>query len=539
LKPGRVAVAGTPALAAVVFWRPLNDAFALPKATVVVLGALVAMAAGGAALWRGSSTVREPRFLALLAGFGALVVVATVFAHQPAHALVGDRMRHAGAGLYLAGAVLAAAGPQVFRRASARWVLWGLLGAAAVVAVYAVLQDRGIDPFDVAVTAEPLVATMGNTNFVSGWLGVAFPVAVWAMLSRGQASEVALLGAATAATSLVALVALGSFQGWVAGVAGAALVLGVWLHQRGWFRRAAVVAAVVGVVVVAVAGPTLWREVDDGLTDRPLFWSAGVVDLGDRPLVGHGLDTFAHRWYALRARTDPPCQLHSGIDVNAGATHDIPLDLAVGGGVPLLLAYLGMVGFVGWRLVRGLRACGGEERLVLAGLGGAWLAYHVQSLVSLDMPGLAVAHWVLAGAIVGATSNGSTVRVPARRLVGGVLVVAAVLGAFVAVRPLRAELHLAAALRADAHDRSAASVAHLEDATRLAPWASVYHSFLSVRVPAGRAYREAARAAELAPGDPFLAAAAADAAPDPVLEERWRVAAERRDPCNPVWRARS
>jgi putative inorganic carbon (HCO3(-)) transporter len=539
LTPGRAVVAGTPALAAVAFWRPLNDAFALPKATVVVLGALLAVGVGGVALWRGSSTVREPRFLALLAGFAALVVVATAFAHEPAQALVGDRMRHAGAALYVAGAVLAAAGPQVFRRASARWVLWGLLGAAAVVAAYALLQDRGIDPFDVAVTAEPLVATMGNTNFVSGWLGLVFPVAVWAMLSRGHAREVVYLGAATAAASVATLVVLDSFQGWVAGASGAVLVLGVWLHERGWLRRAAIGAAVVGVVVTAVAGSALWRQVDDGLTDRPLFWAAGVVDLGDRPLVGHGLDTFSHRWYALRARTDPPCQLHSGIDVNAGATHDIPLDLAVGGGMPLLLAYLAVVGFVGWRLVQGLRASGGEERLVLAGLGGAWLAYHVQSLVSLDMPALAVAHWVLAGAIVGATSAGGSVRVPARRFVGAALVVLAVLGAFVAVRPLRAELHLAAALRADAHDRSAASVAHLEDATRLAPWASVYHSFLSVRVPAPRAYREAARAAELAPGDPFLAVAAADAAPTPSLEERWRVAAERRDPCNLAWRARS
>ena len=48
----------------------------------------------------------------------------------------------------------------------------------------------------------------------------------------------------------------------------------------------------------------------------------------------------------------------------------------------------------------GLRRTRGEQSLLLAALGGAWIAYHVQSGVSINVPPLLVLHWVVAGMVV-------------------------------------------------------------------------------------------------------------------------------------------
>lgn len=534
----RPLVAAVPALVAVLFWRSLNDAFTLPKATLVVAAALLVVALGGLAVARGGNELRlrEPRFAALVAAFGAVLLGTALVSDHPMLAFVGQRFRFAGVALYLGCAVLALAVVQLFDRARLRWIAWGFLGAGAVVAGYAALQIHGTDPLDVPITEAAVVSTMGNSNFVVGWLAVALPLALWAALTKAHRDELALLGGAVTLGTVYVLYEAGPFQGMVAGAAGVAVVLATWVVDRGWHRgRGRIVVGAAALVLLAglvAATPFIRRELDNGLLDRRLFWEAAVDDIADAPVLGHGADSFSNRWYRLAADLSRPCPGGTG---NAGAAHDVPLDMGIAGGLPLLALYLAVVGYTGTRLVAGLRSTSGETRLLVAGIGGAWVAYQVQSLVSLDVPALAVAHWVLAGAVLvaaGRRPGDVGRRVP--RWTGVVVVVLALAALVPATRPLRAELHLAEALRLDSIDEPAAAVAQLRTATRTAPWASIYHSFLSARLDREGAAAAAIRAAELAPGDPFLAldaARAAEDAGDAAAARRWRAEADRVDPC--------
>jgi phage tail protein X len=283
-----------------------------------------------------------------------------------------------------------------------------------------------------------------------------------------------------------------------------------------------------------IVAPRVRAELDNGLSERRQYWSTAVRDIGDRPITGHGLDSFGDRWFRLR-----PAELAT-TNTNPGGTHDVPLDMAVGGGLPLMGLYLAVVGVTGIRLLRGLRTTAGERRLLLAGVGGAWLAYQLQSLVSLDLPALLAAHWVLTGAVLALTAGTARARPLPRAmpLVAGVLAVAALV---LATRPLRAELRLAEAGEAEQAGRGEAALAAYRGAAALAWWEPVYQSYLAVRLPDPASVAAAVRAAELAPGDPFVASRAADiaaAAGDADVERRWRDAAIRNDPRNPRWQRR-
>lgn len=530
--PARAIVPATAALAAVAWWPALNDGYSLPKATVVVAGALAAVVATGAvAARRGTVAVRDGRVLAVLAGVALAVVVSTVLAEQPLQAVVGARQRYAGGAMYLACVALCALAVVTFDDRTVRGLARALVVVAGAIAAGALVQSAGDDA---------VRATMGNVDFVAGWLAVALPLCLWAAVTRSHGDGFAVAGGGVAVLVVITLVRIDAFQGPVAAGAGVAVVLGAWAVERGAHRRVrrghVIAAGLVVAAGLAIAAPHLRAQLDAGLLERRLFWRAAVHDVADRPVLGHGLDSFGARWYRIR----PAEHARRWPERNAGATHDVPLDMAVGGGVTLLVLYLTVVAWTARRLVHGLGTSSGEHRLLLAGVGGAWVAYQVQSLVSIDVPALAVAHWVLTGAVLACTAGAAHVRrVP--RLVPAALTALAAAGLVVVSMPLRAEHQLATALAAERHGDERAAVAHLRRAGDLAPWAPVYRSYLTVRLADAEALPVAVRAAELAPGDPYAATSAADAAAavgDVALERRWRAAAVRDDPRNPVWRRR-
>jgi len=206
----------------------------------------------------------------------------------------------------------------------------------------------------------------------------------------------------------------------------------------------------------------------------------------------------------------------------------VPLTMFVSGGIPLGLAYLAMVLLTAGTLWRGLRRLEGPKRLLLAATGGAWVAYQVQSIVSIDIPPLAVLHWVLTGAIVAQSgglsfltfgrSKPARVATRAERRRGntgvrvdgpgpvaiGLLTALSLVAAWNLLRPMRA---VAAADRSEDLIEAADPQAALEmsrKATNLAPW-QARNWFLQGRAlervgEVGEARRAARRAATLAPG---------------------------------------
>ena len=528
-----------------VFSTLLLEPFNSAKLLVAVAGGVVLAGGLVAAVMRRHrpAVPRATVWLAMVA-FVVLAITSTVGSAAVWRSLVGASNARAGLLLYLVCALLFAAASATAGRTTIDRFVRVLLIVAVAVMAYALVQAAGADPLRWRVRAggPPIFATFGNANFLSGWLGVVSVLGVWAATASGWSGNWRRLAAVVVVGGLGVSAASASIQGPIAALAGTAVLVAAALTDHGrhrarrrWARQLAAALLPIGVV----AGAALMLAARGGgaqsFATRTGKWQAAVAMAADQPLTGVGLDLFGDWYHAYRPLSDAVTR---GISHTADAAHNVPLQLLAGGGVPLFLAYLAFVTAVAVTLVRGIRRSHGSQRMLLAGLGGAWVAYLVQSLVSMDVPPLAVLGWALAGLGVGAARPAAAVRFPAcvhrpwsqlAALAGAVLAAAAIL---VITIPVRADVAARRAVSLTGQSRHAAAEDALRTALRLNPWEPSYAVQLA-RLRTGRgdhsqaleAYRlavvrqprgipqavEAPRVAAAA-GDHELAAQAYDAA---------------------------
>lgn len=391
-------------LMAVVFWSGSSDPVNVTKMTVAAIAALLVVVSTliRIALLRRVSVSAPLGVSVLVLAFG--LVAATVASDVPGASVAGAFGRSDGLLLYLSCLVLFFVASSAFSVDTARISLLALLGAGAFACAYGLLQRAGADPVHwVDIGLSPVIGTFGNPDFESGYLGVVVPAAAWGALTttwsrawRVMAGALLLLAGATA-------VLTHAIQGPVAAAAGLVVVAVAVLLDRGERWARAGVRALLGVfALVAVAGaaglatesgPFGWLGRRGSFAARRWYWSAALAMWRRHPWTGVGLDRYGAYYRAVRASAGAPVNDYSD------AAHSVPLHLLATGGLLVFLPYVALALLVAWLLIRGVRRHEGERRLLLAGVGGAWVAFQVQSLVSIDQPGIAVTGWVLAGVV--------------------------------------------------------------------------------------------------------------------------------------------
>ena len=284
-------------------------------------------------------------------------------------------------------------------REVARTITW-LLGGATLVALVGVLQSAGVNiPEGVGGQVS---GTMGNTNFAAGYF------AIMASLALGRTLTHAVLWQRIWGGVLFVILV---FVAWKtdavqgpAALAAGVVALGVSyaLLYRGRFRTGGLVAA--GVVVMMGAagvvgsffqvGPiaNLWS--DRTFDIRQQYWQSAVNIMSGQPLFGTGPDGFSR--YVAEYRPESYVELLGPV-LRVSAAHNIALQFgAVLGYVGLLLWIVVFVGaglLLLARIVRGPTA----SIALTASVAGAFTAYFVQGMVSIDMLPLLAIGWLMAG----------------------------------------------------------------------------------------------------------------------------------------------
>ncbi len=132
---------------------------------------------------------------------------------------------------------------------------------------------------------------------------------------------------------------------------------------------------------------------DVGRVDRWAMWQAAIGMIRDRPLFGHGVNTFMANYlkYWVGGERQPRY------------AHSCYLQVAAETGVVGLVAFVGLLGAIGVQLCRGLQELTKEARLLLLGFSAGLLAFVVQSGVDTNFYALrqVALFWVLAGLAVG------------------------------------------------------------------------------------------------------------------------------------------
>ena len=283
----------------------------------------------------------------------AVAVLATGFSPVPMAAFKGLMKLVSYLGVYALMRQLLEAAPQWWNRIVAA-LLAGEL-ASAVIAIRQLYGDTGelarwADPNSVADGTIRVYGPLENPNLLAGYLIPILPIALVALLrwrrwpQRLFAAAALVLGAA----ALFLSYSRGGWLGMLAGLGAMALLL-VLRQTRTWpplWRRlfpVLLIAAGVALLVVAVTQiePLRIRVMslvagrqDSSNNFRINVWLAAIEMIQDRPWLGIGPGNSAFNLIY---------PLYQQPKFNALSAYSVPLELLVEGGVPNLLAGLGLL----------------------------------------------------------------------------------------------------------------------------------------------------------------------------------------------------
>jgi Flp pilus assembly protein TadD/O-antigen ligase len=284
-------------------------------------------------------------------------------------------------------------------------MLLGMMVATAVPLLFlSGLQWIGYDPFQLVTDARsPIYATLGRANFVGAYLALLLPLTL--VLALGATNRLAQIGLVLLALGQLAFVGLTLARAaWLATAMGLLVLLMGWAWPR--LSNAGRRWLVIGTGLLLASGGLLVVRglllADAGsIAARRTIWQTTLTLIGERPFLGHGLDSLAIQFMRV---FPPELVYYQGRQVFVDRAHNWLLDTAVTLGVLGLLATLwlwGMVFWLGWRALWRAQTEGERERrLLLLGCLAALAGHLTGNLFSFDVAPTAVVVWLLLGVVV-------------------------------------------------------------------------------------------------------------------------------------------
>jgi tetratricopeptide (TPR) repeat protein len=187
------------------------------------------------------------------------------------------------------------------------------------------------------------------------------------------------------------------------------------------------------------------------------YWQAAIEMMQNHPWLGVGVDSYGEYF----RRSKPLALIQSnGPELMTNNAHSTPFQLGATLGVPFFLIYIALQIYVILRFVEAFKDPAANAKPLL-GLFAVWVAFQLQSLISLDQLGLSIWGWVLGAAIIGLSFDGATSvappavkgpkkiektkEVPPAFLKPGIAI-GAIVGFMIALSPIRADLAMKAAM---------------------------------------------------------------------------------------------
>ena len=430
-------------------------------ATGCVGGGVFAIASvfGAKELWKTSKLLIIFTALFLIAAINSIIASSS----PSTQSFYGVFGRQTGFVAYLVLAMVMFGAALLRAKKSFELLVWALLISGAVNIIYAAWAIAFGDFIGWSNPYGNILGLFGNPNFIGAFLGMFITGSIAFAFSTHFAWKYRVVFIVLGLIALYEIKESHAVQGLVVTGAGLAMI-GFYLIRektKGWIATVSylVVVAIAGAFALAGAlqkGPLSSLIYKRSVSLRGTYWETGI-DMGmDKPFTGVGMDSYGN-WYRAfrpdRALTDTP-----GVATVTNAAHNVVIDIFAYGGFPMLVSYLGILAVGIWAIARVTFRSRAYDGTFVA-LATTWLAYQLQSIISINQIGLAIWGWVLVGALVAyeysnrpvpeSSEKPKTVKqkelIFSPQLVGGIGVV---VGALIAVPPMSADMAWKSAVKA-------------------------------------------------------------------------------------------
>ena len=405
---GRIVLVAVVVVTLVVAPYTLLDPINLPKLSTLAFVAVIALSVMLPVIKKlFRSEYRSLAILVFLFVFQIILVLLFSGANMGAQ-FYGTFSRNTGALAYISLAILLLSSSLVSDKEFLKRFVSITLIVGAFLIFYGNIQYLGLEPFPYtnAYTVNAPTGTFGNSNFQSAFMGLIATVAFAMALNSAYTILVRIGLAVMGFAAVVVIYETLSDQGYLNLIAGVGVVAMVWLFMS---KRKVIGLAVAGLGVIGGGlvflalinqGPFAQYIYNSSIIARGYYWKAALKMLTDHPVFGVGMDGYIN-WYR---RSRPADYFENGFLSYSDSAHNVYLDIASSGGFALLMIYIAIAVLVILSIVRVVQRNDGFDPFFVA-IVGAWAAYHVQSLVSINQLGLAIWGWVLSGLIIGYEIN--------------------------------------------------------------------------------------------------------------------------------------
>lgn len=267
---------------------------------------------------------------------------------------------------------------------------------------YCLIQIGKLDP--VAWSLKDVFGTLGNTNFLSSFMGMASIATIGWVFQKELQNNVRIYLLFLGLLQFLIIYKTGSIQGIMILIAGSGLLVLLYLPKSKKarlltfpFLALSILSFIATLFALFNKGPLRSFIYQPTITFRTDYWHAGWEMTIRNPIFGVGLDSYGDWYRNVRGQIST---LRTGPNRVSDTAHNIFLDISSGGGFPLLICYLFLIGMVIFSIIRVYRKQN-SFNLDFSIIVAIWFAYQIQSLISINQIGVGVWGWILNGVIIG------------------------------------------------------------------------------------------------------------------------------------------
>jgi O-antigen ligase len=392
------------------FQTNLNDPFNSPKLWILLIVAswLIGYIVRFRNIILANKDLKITLYIVLTFIFSAFL--ATLFSDFKYIAFIGETQRRNGFLAYLSLSIILLASSIVIRTFNIKRLFVMTYFIAAITVVYAAMQISGNDFVKWNNPYNAIIGTVGNPNFAAAVMAIMGVIVFSSIFSSSTPFYLRFFGVILVISILGLVYKSNARQGLLAYALGVGIFLTIWIFGKN--RNLGIATAIGGVVTFIFAvlgmlqiGPLEKFLYKPSVSVRGHYWRTGIEMLKDNPFFGVGMDRYGAFFKEYRDVSYP---LSYGFDITSTNAHNTFIQFFATGGIFLGTSYLVLNGYIFRRAIIGLKNTMENDRLLLGGIFSAWIAFHAQSLVSIDNIGISIWGWVLGGSIIGLSISGSS-----------------------------------------------------------------------------------------------------------------------------------
>lgn len=381
------------------FYTSFADPFNVPKFIILFIGAsyfLIDILFDHRNLRR--LLPNNLRYLILIFILG--MVLSSIFTHPKYIALFGDNLRKNGLITYICFLIVFLFTVLNFEYSQIRKFSSAILIINLFVSGYGILQVLNLD-FVSWTKSGGIIGTLGNSNF-AGVVYAFFAIFSLGIAFTGTSNSYRMYCYFNFFISIVCLLKTNARQSILVLIVGCLVLLINFLNK---FRKSIKIFFLIfisGISVLSVMGifnfgPFASFLYKDSIGVRIYYWKAAIKMMIHHPILGVGIDRYGSYFKEYRESTYP---LKYGFDLTSTNAHNVYLQLFATSGLVTGMAYLGIMLIVFFNGIKLIRSASLEFKKFHTSIFAVWVAFQLQSLVSIDNIAVAIFNWFFSGAII-------------------------------------------------------------------------------------------------------------------------------------------